>query len=59
MLLTKSNIAACVACLFAMSSNSTYIFVNAGPGGYLGGSMFGSATDGERMYVAVNKRPDP
>ena len=31
----------------------------AGPGGYIGGSMFGSATDGERMYVAINKRPDP
>ncbi|DBA77714.1 TPA: hypothetical protein ACH3X2_008409 [Trebouxia sp. C0005] len=30
-----------------------------GPGGYLGGSMFGSATDGERMYVAINSRPYP
>ncbi|KAL0046900.1 hypothetical protein WJX82_001192 [Trebouxia sp. C0006] len=30
-----------------------------GPGGYLGGSMFGSATDGERMYVAINQRPYP
>ncbi|KAL0039035.1 hypothetical protein WJX77_005774 [Trebouxia sp. C0004] len=30
-----------------------------GPGGYIGRSMFGSATDEERMYVAINKRPDP
>ena len=27
------------------------------PGGEVGGSMFGSATDGERMYVAINNRP--
>ena len=50
----------CMCCMVVCNwFNSTYIFINAGPGGYVGGSMFGSATDGERMYVAVNKRPDP
>lgn len=27
-----------------------------GPGGFIGGAMWGSATDGERMYVAINTR---
>jgi len=40
-------------------THAAYDFTYAGPGGYIGGSMFGSATDGERMYVAINKRPDP
>ena len=33
-----------------------YGVLSAGPGGFLGGAMFGSATDGQRMYVAINNR---
>ncbi len=50
----------CMCCMFVCNVvNAAYIFTNAGPGGYLGGSMFGSATDAERMYVAINQRPYP